>query len=164
MRESNKDTRHYRLSKCANCLIPVGGRLFTGAGYLISPLSTAPVALAALISIRSGFTTYALSIALLLLIQPSELIVFPFTTGLLGLALGFSITRFHNRIQFVLFSALALWVGILLVLFAFRFPLLGPLLSLDIASAAYLFLFCLLYSGIWTEITLRLIAKLRKIR
>ncbi|QMV44784.1 YybS family protein [Cohnella cholangitidis] len=140
------------------------GGFLPGAGYLLSSLSTAPVAMAALLSLSSGLTTYALSIVLLFLIQPSELIVFPFTTGLLGLALGFSSARSKNRIQVVLFSSLALWAGIALVLYAFRFPLLGPLgtLSFNIASATYIFLFSLIYSAIWTEITFRLTAKLRK--
>jgi len=145
-------------------LFQSAGGFLPGAGYLISPLSTAPVAMAALISFSSGLTTYALSIVLLFLIQPSELIVFPFTTGLLGLALGFSSARSQNRILVVLFSSFALWAGIALALYAFRFPLLGPLgtKSLDIASATYIFLFCLLYSAIWTEITFRLTARLRK--
>jgi len=145
-------------------LFQSAGGFLPGPGYLLSPLSTAPVVLAALISLRSGFTAYALSIVLLLLIQPSELIVFPFTTGLLGLALGFSIARSKNRIQIILFSALALWAGIALVLYAFRFPLLGPSVALrfDIATATYIFLFSLLYSAIWTEISLRLLARLRK--
>lgn len=145
-------------------LFQSAGGFFPGPGYLLSPLSTAPIVLAAVISLRSGLTAYGLSILLLLLIQPSELIVFPFTTGLLGLALGFSIARSRNRIQVVLFSALALWAGIALVLYAFRFPLLGPsvAMSFDIVMATYIFLFSFLYSAIWTEICLRLLARLRK--
>jgi len=145
-------------------LFQSAGGFLPGTGYLISPLSTAPVALAALISLRSGLTTYVLSIVLLLLIQPSELIIFPFTTGLLGLALGFCMGRSLNRIYSVLLSALTLWAGISLVLYAFRFPLIGPFLSFDIVSAVYIVLFCVLYSVIWTEITLRFIAKFRKFR
>jgi len=145
-------------------LFQSAGGFLPGPGYLLSMLSTAPVVMAALISLRSGLTAYVLSIVLLLLIQPSELIVFPFTTGLLGLALGFSIARSKNRIQVVLVSALALWAGIALVLYAFRFPLLGPSVaqSFDIATATYIFLFSLLYSAIWTDISLRLLARLRK--
>jgi len=145
-------------------LFQSAGGFFPGPGFLLSPMSTAPVVLAALISLRSGLTSYGLAIVLLLLIQPSELIVFPFTTGLLGLALGISMAHFKNRIQVVLFSALALWAGIALVILAFRFPLLGPSVapSFDIVTATYIFLFCLLYSAIWTEISLRLLARLRK--
>lgn len=147
-----------------SALFQSAGGFLPGPGYLLSPLSTAPVVLATLISLRSGFAAYALSMVLLLLIQPSELFVYPFTTGLLGLALGFSIARSRNRIQVVLLSAFVLWAGIALLLYAFRFPLLGPSVaqSWDIATAAYIFLFCLLYSALWTEISLRVLARLRK--
>lgn len=145
-------------------LFQSAGGFLPGPGYLLSPLSTAPIALAALISLRSGLAAYALSSLLLLLIQPSELIVFPFTTGLLGLAIGYSMARFKNRIPVALFSSLALGAGIALVLYVFRFPLLGPSVaqSFDIAKAALILIFSLLYSAIWTEISLRLFARLRK--
>ncbi|WP_274364963.1 hypothetical protein [Paenibacillus thermotolerans] len=145
-------------------LFQSAGGFMPGAGYLFSPLSTAPIVLATLVSFRSGLTAYALSSLLLLLIQPSELIVFPFTTGLLGLALGRFIARSKNRIQVVFLSATALWAGIALVLYAFRFPLLGAsvAMSFRIDTAVYVFLFCLLYSGMWMEISLRILAKLRK--
>ncbi|QWU15592.1 hypothetical protein SAMN04487895_112146 [Paenibacillus sophorae] len=145
-------------------LFQSAGGFLPGSGYLISPLSTAPIVLATLISFRSGLTAYTLSNLLLLLIQPSELIVFPFTTGLLGMALGIFIARSKNRIQVVLFSAIALWAGITLVLYAFRFPLLGPSVAMNfrIDTTVYVFLFSLLYSGMWTEISLRLLARLGK--
>ena len=84
-------------------LFQSAGGFLPGFGYLISPLSTAPMVLATLISFRSGLTAYVLSNLLLLFIQPSELIIFPFTTGLLGIALGFFIASSKNRIQVVLF-------------------------------------------------------------
>lgn len=145
-------------------LFQSAGGFLPGPGYLISPFSTAPIVLSTLISLRSGLTAYALSILLLLLIQPSELIIFPFTTGLLGLALGFSITHFKNRIQVLLFSSVVLWVGIALVVYALRFPLLGPSIPMNfqIDISMYVFLFCSLYSVIWTEISLRLLARLKK--
>lgn len=144
-------------------LFQSAGGFLPGPGYLISPLATAPMVLATLISLRSGLTAYVLSNLLLLLIQPSELIIFPFTTGLLGLALGIFIARSRNRIQVILFSAIALWAGITLVLYAFRFPLLGPsvAMSFRIDTTVYVLLFCILYSGMWTEFSLRLLARLR---
>ncbi|WP_144028108.1 hypothetical protein [Paenibacillus sp. 32352] len=83
---------------------------------------------------------------------------------MLGLVLGFSIARSKNRIQAVSLSALALWAGIALLLYAIRFPLLGPSVatSFDITTAIYILLFCLLYSAIWTELSLRLLARLSK--
>ncbi|WP_460321349.1 hypothetical protein [Paenibacillus sp. YSY-4.3] len=145
-------------------LLQSAGGFLPGPGYLISPFSTAPIVLSTLISLRSGLTAHALSCLLLLLIQPSELIVFPFTTGLLGLALGFGITHLKNRIQVILFSSVALWMGIALVVYAFRFPILGPTVPINfqIDISVYVILFCLLYSGIWAEISLRLLARLKK--
>lgn len=145
-------------------LFQSAGGFLPGPGYLISPFSTAPMVISTLISLRSGLTAYALSILLLLLIQPSELIIFPFTTGWLGLALGFSLAHFKNRIQVVLFSSAALWVGIAVVVYIFRFPLLGPSIPINFQTGigVYVFLFSLLYSGIWMEMSLRLLARLKK--
>jgi hypothetical protein len=141
-------------------LFQSAGGFLPGFGYLISPLSTAPMVLATLISFRSGLTAYVLSNLLLLFIQPSELIIFPFTTGLLGIALGFFIASSKNRIQVVLFSTISLWTGISLVLYAFRFPLLGPSVAMNfrIDTTVYVFLFSLVYCVIWTEISLRLLS------
>lgn len=145
-------------------LLQSAGGFLPGPGYLISPFSTAPIVLSTLISLRSGLTAHALSCLLLLLIQPSELIVFPFTTGWLGLALGFGMTHLKNRIQVILFSSVALWMGIALVVYVFRFPILGPTVPINfqVDISVYVFLFSLLYSSIWTEISLRLLARLKK--
>jgi hypothetical protein len=145
-------------------LFQSAGGFLPGPGYLISPLSTAPIALATLLSFRSGLMAYALSSLLLLLIQPSELIVFPFTTGLLGMALGTPMAHSKNRMQVVFFSAAALWAGIAVVLYVLRFPLFGSPLGMifRMDTTLYVFIFCLLYSGLWTEICLLLLAKLNK--
>jgi hypothetical protein len=67
------------------------GGLLPVIGYLISPLATAPIVISTILSIRSGLTAYLLTILLLFFIQPSELIVFPLSTGLLGLGIGGSL-------------------------------------------------------------------------
>lgn len=64
-----------------------------GIGFLISFLATLPIFLATCFSIRQGILSYTLTIFLLFIIQPSELIIFPFTTGLLGIAMG---VAFYN--------------------------------------------------------------------
>ncbi len=104
-------------------------------------------------SIREGILSYILTIFLLFIIEPSELIVFPFTTGLLGLALGVSFLKLKRRIWIVSFSATCLLIGIMIVLDVFRFPVLGPavhttmnikiILSIFIMS----FLYCWIYAG-----------------
>ena len=69
-------------------MFQAAGNLVPGIGLLISPFSTLPI-FAIFYSIREGILSYILTIFLLFIIEPSELIVFPFTTGLLGLALEY---------------------------------------------------------------------------
>lgn len=147
-----------------SALLQSAGGFVPGPGYLISPFATAPIVLAAIISLRSGVSSYLLAAVLLLILQPSELIVFPFTTGLLGLALGYGISRFRNRLQVLLFAALLLLAGIVLPLYGFRFPFLGPSVVAEfrIGTVVSLFLFSCVYSGIWMEVSLRLLSKLAK--
>lgn len=105
-----------------------------------------------------------LALVLLLIIQPSELIVFPFTTGLLGLALGYGILRFGNRIKIVTFAALVLAAGIALLVYGFRFPLLGPAgdMPFRFSTCGYVVLFSWLYSAIWLEVSVRLLSRINK--
>ncbi|MFE0556842.1 MULTISPECIES: hypothetical protein [Paenibacillus] len=95
------------------------GGLLPGIGYLISPLATAPIVLCTILSVGSGLTAYLLTMLLLFFIQPSELIVFPFTTGLLGLGVGGSLIYLNIRLPVVITGSLSLWAGILLLLYVF---------------------------------------------
>ncbi|MEC3250606.1 hypothetical protein P9159_28975 [Bacillus cereus] len=128
-------------------MFQAAGNLVPGIGLLISPFSTLPIFFAIFYSIREGILSYILTIFLLFLI------VFPFTTGLLGLALGVSFLKLKRRIWIVSFSATCLLIGIMIVLDVFRFPVLGPavhttmdikiILSIFIMS----FLYCWIYAG-----------------
>jgi hypothetical protein len=124
------------------------GGFFPGIGYLISFMSTLPIFLASIISIRHGILSYFLTMLLLLLIQPSELIIFPFTTGLLGVAIGAAFTLFANRILVVSFAGACLFTGIMMILCVFRFPVLGPGVesSFDFGMAAFILAASFLYS------------------
>ncbi|MFD0771175.1 hypothetical protein ACFQZ1_20740 [Bacillus sp. CGMCC 1.60114] len=102
------------------------GGIMPGIGFLISCLATLPIFLVTYFSIRQGILSYILTIFLLFIIQPSELIIFPFTTGLLGIALSLAFLQFKRRIAVVSFSAVCLMVGIMIILYVFRFPVLGP--------------------------------------
>ncbi|WHY31742.1 hypothetical protein [Bacillus wiedmannii] len=135
-------------------MFQAAGNLIPAIGLFISPFATLPIFLAICYSIREGILSYILTILLLFIIEPSELIVFPFTTGLLGIALGLSFIQFKRRIWVVSFSALCLLLGIIIVLDIFRFPVLGPaihttmnikiILSIFILS----FLYCWIYAGL----------------
>ncbi|QUG84263.1 hypothetical protein [Bacillus nitratireducens] len=130
------------------------GNLIPGIGLFISPFATLPIFLAICYSIREGILSYILTIFLLFIIEPSELIVFPFTTGLLGIVLGVSFIQFKRRIWVVSFSAICLLIGIMIVLDIFRFPVLGPTVHtiMDIKAITLIFilsfLYCWIYAGL----------------
>lgn len=140
------------------------GGLLPGIGYLISPLATAPIMLSTVLSVSSGLTAYALAMLLLLFIQPSELIVFPFTTGLLGLGIGGSLLYWKIRLSAVIAGAFSLWAGILLLLYVFRFPVLGPAVSsFKLSTITMIYVFSLFYSWLWVEISRYIIQKTSKV-
>ncbi|MBJ8106417.1 MULTISPECIES: hypothetical protein [Bacillus cereus group] len=130
------------------------GNLIPGIGLFISPFSTLPIFFAICYSIREGILSYILTIFLLFIIEPSELIVFPFTTGLLGIALGVSFLQFKRRILIVSFSAICLLIGIMIVLDIFRFPVLGPTVhtSMDIKAITLIFILSFVYCWIYAEL------------
>ena len=71
--------------------------IFTGLGFILSMMSTGPLVLASLISLRIGVMTYIITVCLLTIFQPSEVLVFLFTTGLLGLSLGIGLKYFKEK-------------------------------------------------------------------
>lgn len=140
------------------------GGFFPGLGYLISPFATIPITIAVLISVNYGILVYFNTIFLLLLIQSSEIIIFTFSTGLLGIAIGISIKMIRYRIGIIIFSALFLMTGLIIVLFIFNFPILGEYMSTDnynFIKGISLFMFSLFYSWLWLELTLSIFKKLR---
>ncbi|MDL4843241.1 hypothetical protein [Aquibacillus rhizosphaerae] len=127
--------------------------MFGGIGLLISALSSLPIVLAALRSLQTSFLTYLVTFALLSMIQPGEAYLYLFTTGLLGLSMGFTFRTFKKGWMIVIFSAVALMLVILFLLFVIQFPVLGPSVGeeLDLRMVIYIFLFTLMYSFIWMK-------------
>ncbi|MFE8703880.1 hypothetical protein ACFYKX_25235 [Cytobacillus sp. FJAT-54145] len=138
--------------------------IFVGVGYIFSILTTGPIVIATIISIRIGLMTYVLTILLLAIIQPSELIVFPFTTGLLGISLGIGFRLLKTRMLVTLFAGTFLTLGILLVLFGLQFPILGPSISSNVSLTVLIgtLLFSILYSWIWMKVSISGIKSLNK--
>ena len=85
---------------CIAAILQAAGGFLPGIGYFISPLATAPILLCSMFSIPFGVMSYLLTIMLLFILQPTELIVFPFTTGLLGLGIGASFSFFKEEIKY----------------------------------------------------------------
>jgi hypothetical protein len=149
------------MSVCAALLQSAGG-LIPGLGFLISPWASLPVALSGILSMRYGLLTYFTALILLMFIQPSELIIFPFTTGLLGLCLGISIQFLNTRIKIITSCTTALLLGILTLLYLFKFPVLGPMGLNNIYFSISFIMFCFCYCWLWLEILLAAIKQVLK--
>lgn len=139
------------------------GGFFPGIGYLISPLATAPILLCTVFSPSFGFYAYLLTLLQLLILQPSELIIFPFTTGILGISIGVPIHHLKNRWGILLFGAIGLTAGICLLLYGLKFPVLGPAISnsISIPVIGGIFAFSLLYSILWLFISKLILKKFK---
>lgn len=135
-------------------ILQSAGGVLPGIGYMISPFAVLPIMAATWFSVSNGISAYVVTIGLLAFLQPAELIIFPFTTGLLGLLLGFSLRQFNCRLPVVILSGTGLFAGISFVLLVLNFPLLGPDVSGGPLFWAFLFSFSLVYSSIWIEVSL----------
>src|SRR6478735_5589776 len=71
-----------------SAILQSAGGFIPVAGLFISPFATTPVIISTALSGKYGFLGYLLTIFLLVLIQPSEVLIFTFTTGLLGIGIG----------------------------------------------------------------------------
>jgi hypothetical protein len=129
--------------------------IFIGFGYVLSMLATWPMIIAASISFQIGIMTYVTTIFLLAIIQPSEVLVFSFTTGLLGISIGYGIRKMKNVFKVMLFAGASMLLGIIILISLFQFPILGPSINaLGFGMLGSIFLFSLLYSWIWIKVSL----------
>jgi hypothetical protein len=148
---------------CMAAILQAAGGYLPGIGYFISPLATAPILLSSMFSIPFGIMSYFLTIMLLFILQPTELIVFPFTTGLLGLSIGASFYFFRKRLSIIFTGTIFLMVGIMNLLFIFHFPILGPTVfeSFSFLTTGSILLFAFLYSWLWVEMALIIFNRLK---
>ncbi|MFS0779588.1 hypothetical protein ABC255_26785 [Neobacillus sp. 3P2-tot-E-2] len=144
-------------------ILQSAGGVIPGIGMLISPFSSAPIIISMLISPTFGILSYILTIFLLLLIQPSELFIFPFTTGALALGISFGLILFNKGWKVICLSGLFLCVGICILLYLIQFPVLGPfLIQFRVVNFIIIYSFSLVYSWFWLELVLRLLPRLVK--
>ncbi|WP_052124153.1 hypothetical protein [Ureibacillus manganicus] len=139
--------------------------IFTGIGFMFSMMSTGPVVLASLLSLRIGLMTYIITCFILALLQPSELLVFLCTTGLLGLSLGIGLKVLKRGLFIVSFGALCLTMGISILLYVLQFPILGPSVTSQFSIIIILIvvIFSLLYSWLWKIISVSIFKALYKV-
>jgi len=141
---------------CIAAILQSAGGYLPGIGLILSPLATAPILLSSMFSIPSGVKCSFLTILLLCILQPTELMVFPFTTGLLGLGIGSSFYFFKKRVSIIATGAILLLLGVMSLLFVFHFPVLGPGVSdsFSIFTTGCIILFVFLYNWLWVELGL----------
>jgi hypothetical protein len=150
---------------CVAAILQATGGLFPGIGYLLSPLATAPILLFSMLSLPFGVITYFLTVLLLVIFQPTELMVFPFTTGLLALGIGAAFYFFKKRISIIVAGATLLMLGIMSLLFILRYPILGPAVddSFSFLTTGIIFLSSFFYSWLWVELGLFIFKRLKMI-
>ncbi|WP_445661387.1 hypothetical protein [Bacillus sp. FSL K6-3431] len=150
---------------CFAAIFQSAGGFFPGFGYFISPLATAPLLLCTVLSLPFGVLSYMLTMLLLLIIQPSELLVFPFTTGLLGLGIGISFYFYKKRLSIIIGGATVLTLGIMTLLYLIKFPVLGPAVSstFSISTGGAIFLFSCIYSWLWVELSVACFKRLKSV-
>ncbi|CAH0210166.1 hypothetical protein SRABI84_02120 [Peribacillus simplex] len=161
----HKKTKKLILVSIFSCIAAIlqAAGVLPGIGYFISPLATAPILLCSMFSIPFGAMSYFLTIMLLFILQPTELIVFPFTTGLLGLGIGASFYFFRKRLSIIAIGAILLMLGIMSLIFIFHFPVLGPAVSVSFSFLTTVFLCAFIYSWLWVEIALIIFKRLKMI-
>jgi hypothetical protein len=138
------------------------GGFIPPVGYFISPFATTPVILSTIYSVRTGFFSYIITILLLMILQPSEIAIFPFTTGLLGLGIGIGFMHFTKRITIVAFGSSFLFAGVIMLVYLLGFPVLPSIgTSFSLTTIVSIYLFSFLYSWLWVEMSRFFIKRLK---
>jgi hypothetical protein len=145
-------------------LFHLAGGILPVVGFFISPLATAPILICTVFSKSLGLISYLVSILLIFVLVPSELFVFPFTTGLLGLGIGMAFHFFKKRLSIIVSGSIHLTTGIILLLYGIKFPILGPSVSVSFSFSVvgYIFLFAFFYSWIWVEISFAYLKRIQR--
>lgn len=144
-------------------VLQTAGGFLPGIGYFISPFATLPILIGAMFSLHMGVVSYFLTILLIFILVPSELVIFPFTTGLIGIGIGAAFSFFKKRLSIIFVGAILLTSGIMSLLYIFHFPLLGPAVSdsFSFLTAGSIFIFSFLYNWLWVEIALFCLKKFK---
>lgn len=119
-------------------------------GLALSPLSTLPIAIAAVYSISLGFTVFFSSALILIIVSTQEAIILLFTTGLVGFVMGTILYRKGIKVS-ILFSSIALTLGMIFLTYIVgisAFVDLASSLSPSLTFSFYLF-FSIIYATIW---------------
>ncbi|SES38003.1 hypothetical protein [Psychrobacillus sp. OK032] len=153
------------LLACMATVLQAAGGFLPGIGYFISPFATLPILIGAMFSIQMGVMSYFLTILLLFILFPSEIVIFPFTTGVIGVGIGAAFSFFKKRLNIIIIGAILLTLGIMTLLYVFHFPVLGPAVSesYSFLTAGSIFIFSFLYNWLWVEMALFFFKKFKTV-
>lgn len=134
-------------------------------GMALSPLSTLPIALAAVWNIYLGIGVMISSAFILFIINPQETVILLFTTGLLGILLGTLLFR-RRVLVTILTSTLGLTLGMLALTYIIAIPAFVDLaFSFSISIIIMLFmLFSFIYTMIWIFLLRRIYSRIKKLK
>jgi hypothetical protein len=119
-------------------------------GLALSPLSTLPIAIAAVSNISLGITVFFSSALILVIVSTQETIILLFTTGLLGIVIGTLLYR-KGIIISILSSSITLSLGMIFLTYIVGVSAFVDLSSSLSTTLTFLifFSFSLVYASIW---------------
>jgi hypothetical protein len=134
-------------------------------GLALSPFSTIPIAIAAVLNTYLGVAVLFTSTLILIIMSPQEGLILLFATGLLGTIIGIMLYRKGIFIS-ILVSAVALTVGMFVLTYLVAVPgfveITGSF-SLPL-TLLFFFLFSLIYVSIWSIILRKFVTLLIRIK
>ncbi len=118
-------------------------------GLFLSPLSTLPIAIAAISNIPLGIIVFFSSVLILTIINIQESIILLFTTSLLGIIIGTLLFR-KGIIISILSSSITLYLGTIFLTYIIGIPAFVNLASSFSTALTFFifFLFSLIYANI----------------
>lgn len=133
-------------------------------GLTLSPLSTLPIAIAAVFNVSLGITVFFSSAVILAMFSIQETIILFFTTGLLGIIMGTLLYR-KGIIISIIFSSITLTFGITILTYIVRISAFVDFASSLTTPLAILFfsIFSFVYSFIWNICFRKFLNYLKKI-
>lgn len=157
--------------------ISIGGILTTSAvlfqsaplflpvvGMALSPFSSLPIAIAAVINVALGFAVFLSSLLILTILSLQETLILCFTTGLLGLVMGALIYKKGILIS-ILLSSISLSIGMMLLTYVIKFSAFVDFTdsySISLTLLIY-FIFSIVYASIWNVFFGKFMNYLRRI-
>lgn len=158
----NKESKSFSLCSCAIFsllaavmqLFPI---FFPIIGLMISPFSTLPICICTIKNRHLGMLSYPCAFLLISLFNIQEAIIFLFTTGPLGLALGYCFNNEMGRLKATFFTGTVLFMGITTMTHLIGISAFGDFLN----SENYIFLLSiyLIFSLFWSFMWIAFIFK-----